>query len=107
MLLSSRYFPFNFFDIIDSAPKALANQNVQFDFSHIEPATMFWGVHQFETIPQGFRFFRVECFVQRAWSVGIQIVHNQVRIKPYVCDRARSYILADVNPVPEGWPTTG
>ena len=58
--------------------KALAVKNTDFDFSHVEPAGMFWRVVKDDTSQQCLCFLGAEHFLEALAKVGVEIVHHQM-----------------------------
>ncbi len=52
-------------------------QDTEFDFSHIEPTAMFWGVMAFHFGGDAAGFSRRERFIEGSNFIRVQIVHHQ------------------------------
>jgi len=57
--------------------QALANQNVQFDFGHVEPTAVLRGVDELEAVPKMLGLGRRKRFIERTGTVRVQVVHDQ------------------------------
>ena len=58
--------------------QALAIQDANFDFRHIEPTGVFRGVVKYDTAQEDFRFFDAEHFLETLAEMGIEIIHDQM-----------------------------
>src|SRR5271169_6492395 len=61
----------------NSATEALARQDAEFGFGHVEPASVFGGVVPFEPFGEAARFWRGKGRVERGGRVRAQIVLDQ------------------------------
>lgn len=61
----------------NSTSQALSRQDIQFDFGHVEPATMFQRVDDLDPIDDSASFLRREGFVQRAKAVRVEVIHHE------------------------------
>lgn len=75
--LPRSYGGLNFVERIEPAAQALANQNVQFNFGHIEPTSVSRRVDELEALPELFGLFRREGLVKRTGFMGAQVVHDE------------------------------
>src|SRR3989338_6829832 len=76
--LPSIHFGGNRSTIWQASIKALAVKNTDFDFSHVEPAGMFWCVVKDDTSQQRLCFLGAEHFLEAFAEMGVEIVHHQV-----------------------------
>src|SRR4030043_1236371 len=61
----------------DSPIQTLSIQGAEFNFCHIEPATVFGCVMDIETLCQTPGFSWLKNLIKRRKSMGIQIIHDQ------------------------------
>lgn len=73
--------------ITDASVEALFSKGGEFDFSHVEPGTMFWGVVNFQTTEKASCFVWFKSFVESCRLVGIEVVAYQYNFFG-VCARA-------------------
>jgi hypothetical protein len=64
----------------DPAPQTLTTQMAEFDLRPVEPTAVFGGIMKFSFIRDSFRLTGIQCFIQRGFRVGMQIVHPQTNL---------------------------
>ena len=64
-------------DCSDASGQALTAQGTQLVLGHVQPTSVFGGVMDLEPFRDSPCLCRWECFVERAQSVGIEVVHDQ------------------------------
>jgi len=60
--------------------QALAIQDANFNFRHIEPTGVFRGVVKYDTAQEDFRFFDAEHVLETLAEMGIEIIHDQMDV---------------------------
>ena len=73
----------------DTASEALRRQHAKFGFSHIQPASMFWGVVPFEPFGEAARFSGGKGLVERSRRMGAEIVLHQHDLRDVAKVRVR------------------
>lgn len=58
--------------------KALAVEDADFNFRHVEPTGVLWGVVEYYAPQQRFRLFDTEHFLEALGEMGVEVVHDQV-----------------------------
>jgi len=61
----------------DTSTDALTGKDADFDFGHVQPATMFGCVMDLQLVRNPKRFRRLERLIERAERMRIQVVHHQ------------------------------
>jgi hypothetical protein len=57
--------------------KALTGENAQFDFRHIQAASVLWSMHKLKSVPERLCCFWRICLIKRPRFVRVQIIHYQ------------------------------
>ena len=71
-------------EIWDAAVEALSGEGSEFNFGHVEPRAVFWGMVYFEAGQQAAGLFRFERLVECGRLVGIEIVADQDHLSGYI-----------------------
>jgi len=79
--------------------KALAAEHVQFNLSHIEPATMFGSETELQAFKNSTSHSRFECFMQGRWLMGAKVVQrylNKLGVRKVDINQV-SYAMSEVD----------
>ena len=74
LLVPRSYFFFESVSIGNSSLQALANENTELAFGHVEPAPMLGSIVKFQLVRDPLRFSRLERLIQGSLAMGVQIV---------------------------------
>ena len=76
LIFPGSHLTHQYFFVWNTAIQALTNQSRQFDFSHIEPASVFWCVMQFKALYQSSSLAGFKSQIKRSQDMCVEIIQN-------------------------------